>query len=63
MEVLNFGLPVIGFPFFTDQYYNTKFIVQNEFGVEILLNELKEDILDQAIGETLFNSRYVIPIR
>lgn len=60
MEALNFGLPVIGFPFFTDQYYNTRFIVKNGFGIEILLNELKENILDKAIEKTLFNSKYVI---
>lgn len=57
-EALHFGLPVIGFPFYTDQYYNMRFVIENGFGVEISLDDLRSDVLDAAIGATLFDERY-----
>lgn len=59
VEALHFGLPVIGFPFFTDQYYNMKFVEENGFGIQILLNDLQEHILDDAIRKILFDLRYI----
>lgn len=59
VEALHFGIPVIGFPFFTDQYYNMRFVTQNGFGIEILLDELNENILNDALSKTLFNLRYL----
>lgn len=60
MESLHFGLPVIGFPFYTDQYYNMRFVVENGFGVEVLLNDLQSNVLDDAIGKILFDKRFII---
>lgn len=59
MEALHFGLPVIGFPFYTDQYYNMRFVVENGFGIEILLNNLQSTVLVRAIEKILFDKRYV----
>lgn len=55
---MHYGLPVIGFPFFTDQYYNTRFVVEKGIGIEILLDDLRPDVLDAAIRTILYDSRY-----
>jgi glucuronosyltransferase len=57
VEALHAGVPLIGFPFFTDQYYNMRFVVENGFGIEIMLNDLRENVLDDAIGSIMFDSR------
>lgn len=62
VESLHFSLPVIGFPFFTDQYYNMRFVVENGFGVEISLNDLQSNILDHAIEKILYDKRFIIMI-
>lgn len=58
MEALHYGLPVIGFPFYTDQFYNMRFVVENGFGIEILLNDLQANVLDDAIGKLISDKRY-----
>ncbi|XP_022171395.1 UDP-glucuronosyltransferase 1-3-like [Myzus persicae] len=58
VEALHYGLPLIGFPFYTDQYYNMRFVVENSFGIEILLENLNVKVLVDAIGKILSDTSY-----
>ncbi|VVC39701.1 UDP-glucuronosyl/UDP-glucosyltransferase [Cinara cedri] len=58
VEALHYGLPVIGFPFYTDQYYNMRFVAEKGFGIQILLNDLRENVLDGAIRDVLHDPSY-----
>jgi len=57
VEALHIGLPLIGFPFYTDQYYNMRFVIENGFGIEISLEHLNLKVLDDALGNILNNIR------
>lgn len=58
VEALHIGLPLIGFPFYTDQYYNMRFVIENGFGIEISLEHLNLKVLDDALGNILNNISY-----
>ncbi|XP_026810106.1 UDP-glucuronosyltransferase 1-6-like [Rhopalosiphum maidis] len=58
VEALHNGLPLIGFPFYTDQYYNMRFVTENGFGIEISLENLQLKVIDDAIENILFNISY-----
>ncbi|XP_025206767.1 UDP-glucuronosyltransferase 1-3-like [Melanaphis sacchari] len=58
VEALHTGLPLIGFPFYTDQYYNMRFVVKNGFGIEISLDSLNLKVLDDAIEKILYDVSY-----
>jgi glucuronosyltransferase len=57
VEALHNGLPLIGIPFFTDQYYNMRFVTENGFGIEISMENLHLKVIDDAIENILFNIR------
>lgn len=58
VEALHYGLPLIGFPFFTDQFYNMRFVIENGFGIEILLENLQVKVLVDAIEKVLSDISY-----
>ncbi|XP_060863322.1 LOW QUALITY PROTEIN: UDP-glycosyltransferase UGT4-like [Metopolophium dirhodum] len=58
VEVLHYGLPLIGFPFYTDQFYNMRFVIENGFGIEILLENLNVKVLVDAIGKIFSDISY-----
>ncbi|XP_029344441.1 UDP-glucuronosyltransferase 2B15-like [Acyrthosiphon pisum] len=58
VEALHYGLPLIGFPFYTDQFYNMRFVIENGFGIEILLETLNVKVLVDAIGKILSDISY-----
>ncbi|XP_050541394.1 UDP-glycosyltransferase UGT4-like isoform X2 [Daktulosphaira vitifoliae] len=60
VEAIHFGLPIIGFPFFVDQYYNTKYAEEKGFGIEILIDTLNENILLDALAKVLLQPSYRI---
>jgi len=57
VEALHYGLPLIGFPFYTDQFYNMRFVIENGFGIEILLENLNVNVLVDAIGKIFSDKR------
>ncbi|XP_050422852.1 UDP-glycosyltransferase UGT4-like isoform X2 [Adelges cooleyi] len=57
VEAIHYGLPIIGFPFYTDQFYNMKFAVEKGFGIEMSLDKLNENVLDNALEQILLNQR------
>ncbi|XP_022171389.1 UDP-glucuronosyltransferase 2B30-like [Myzus persicae] len=58
VEALHYGLPLIGFPFYTDQFYNMRFVIENGFGIEILLENLNVKVLVDAIGKIFSDINY-----
>ncbi|KAL4121567.1 hypothetical protein QTP88_014054 [Uroleucon formosanum] len=58
VEALHYGLPLIGFPFYTDQFYNMRFVIENGFGIEILLMDLNVKVLTDAIRKIMSDISY-----
>lgn len=53
------GKPVVGMPFFADQYTNLRHVEKNGHGKMITLFELTEKSFGDAIDEVLSNPKYV----
>lgn len=57
METLNAGVPIIGMPFYADQYLNIGRAAVKGYGRRIDLNENTPGVLRSAIIEMLENPR------
>lgn len=57
METLNAGVPIIGMPFYADQYLNIERAEVKGFGKRVDLNENTPGVLRVAITEVLENPR------
>ncbi|KAL1130748.1 hypothetical protein AAG570_011989 [Ranatra chinensis] len=57
-EAVNFGVPMIGIPFFGDQPKNLKHVTSLGYGVEIKFHNVSESSISWAINEVLSNPRY-----
>ncbi|XP_061379749.1 UDP-glucosyltransferase 2-like [Danaus plexippus] len=58
LETIKYGVPIIGIPFFADQYLNTNRIVSKGFGKRIDISENTPEELIVAVREVLGNSSY-----
>ncbi|CAH2227175.1 jg14579 [Pararge aegeria aegeria] len=58
METLNAGIPIIGMPFFADQYVNIERAAAKGFGMAMDFNEKTPDLLRDAIKEMVENPSY-----
>ncbi|KAI5633117.1 UDP-glucoronosyl and UDP-glucosyl transferase domain-containing protein [Phthorimaea operculella] len=52
------GVPLIGIPMFTDQWYNVEKYVHHGIGLKISLETVTEEELTYAINEVINNERY-----
>uniref|UniRef100_A0A0A9VZX9 UDP-glucuronosyltransferase n=1 Tax=Lygus hesperus TaxID=30085 RepID=A0A0A9VZX9_LYGHE len=58
LEAVNYGIPIIGIPFFCDQRRNIRKITTAGFGQLLDLDNLTESSIAWAIDEVLNNERY-----
>lgn len=58
LETLRVGLPIIGIPFFADQYMNTNRVVAKGYGKRIDFNDNSPNELKEAIKEILEDPSY-----
>ncbi|KAF5291130.1 hypothetical protein FQA39_LY14372 [Lamprigera yunnana] len=57
-EAINFGVPIIGIPIFSDQHLNAAFASEHGYGVTLEYHSLTEEKLNNAIDLVLTNSRF-----
>lgn len=53
------GKPIVGIPFFADQYFNLKLVEKNGHGKLLNFFKLTENSFENAINEVLTNVTYV----
>lgn len=53
LDALYSGIPIIGIPMFADQYSNMNFIVQNECGLQLQLDQIDEQVTYETINAVL----------
>lgn len=58
-ETIYYGKPIIGIPFFADQYFNMKLTEENGFGKLVNFFEMTEETFENAIEEVLSNPKYM----
>lgn len=57
IETIYHGVPIIGIPVFGDQKFNMKRAVDLGYAVELLLEDITEETLSDALNKVLNNSR------
>lgn len=57
-EALYFGVPVLGIPFFGDQYQNINRIVEQKVGLKVLKDQILSDTFENNLMELLNNPVY-----
>ncbi|XP_046661711.1 UDP-glucosyltransferase 2-like [Homalodisca vitripennis] len=63
IEAVYFGKPLIGLPFFADQYLNVKGMVSLGAAVQLNMDDLSEENIRAAIKEVIYNPKYTENIR
>ncbi|KAG5891753.1 hypothetical protein JTB14_012487 [Gonioctena quinquepunctata] len=58
IEAAHFGIPVLGIPFFGDQYSNVKMIVRRSLGLEVDYSSLTASGFLDSINEMILNPKY-----
>ena len=58
LEALHHGVPMIGIPLFADQPRNVEAFVAKNMTVKILLKDISEKTLDNALNAVLKNPKY-----
>nr|CAD7394604.1 unnamed protein product [Timema cristinae] len=56
-EAILMGVPLIGIPFFADQDFNVKLIVEREIGLKIEFNEVSKENVLQSIKNIIHDNR------
>lgn len=57
-EALYYGVPMIGVPLFADQPRNVEAFVAKNMSIKLLLKDISEEKLDDALESILFDSKY-----
>lgn len=57
LDALYSGVPIIGIPMFADQFSNMNFIVQNDCGLQMQLDQIDEEIANYTISSILFDDK------
>lgn len=58
-ETVNNAIPIVGVPFFADQYLNIKIVEQQGYGKLVNFFEMTEESFENAVKEVLSNARYI----
>ncbi|XP_046662641.1 UDP-glucosyltransferase 2-like [Homalodisca vitripennis] len=58
IEVVNFGKPMIGIPFFTDQFRNVKLVEEKGACIYLDIDDISEEKIAEAISEIVYNTKY-----
>jgi len=58
-ETVSNAIPIVGVPFFADQYLNMKIVEQKGYGKLVNFFEMTEESFENAVKEVLSNARYV----
>lgn len=56
-EALTAGVPIVGIPMLADQWYNVERYASLKIGVALLMEDLTEDILANAINTVIIDPR------
>lgn len=57
IEAVYFGKPLIGIPFFGDQYQNIRSVVERGGGVQLDMDRLSESSISAAVNEITTNPK------
>lgn len=57
IEAVYFGKPLIGIPFFGDQYRNIRSVVERGGGVQLDMDRLSESSISAAVKEITTNPK------
>nr|ATN96016.1 UDP-glucuronosyl transferase 343A4 [Aphis gossypii] len=57
-ETVNNAIPIVGVPFFADQYLNIKIVEQQGYGKLVNFFEMTEESFENAVKEVLSNARF-----
>lgn len=57
-ETVNNAIPIVGVPFFADQYLNMKIVEQKGYGKLVNFFEMTEESFENAVKEVLSNVRF-----
>jgi len=58
-ETVNNAIPIVGVPFFADQYLNMKIAEDKGYGKLVNFLEITEESFENAVKEVLSNVMYV----
>ncbi|XP_051169162.1 UDP-glucosyltransferase 2-like isoform X2 [Leptopilina boulardi] len=58
MEAISFAVPMIGFPFVSDQFLNIRTLAEKNVVYEMDYKEISEKTLDVALNAVLYDSKY-----
>jgi len=59
LDALYSGVPIVGIPMFADQFSNMNFIVQNDCGLQMQLDQIDEEIANHTISSILHDDKWV----
>lgn len=57
IEAVYFGKPLIGIPFFGDQYRNIRSVVERGGGVQLDMDRISESSISAAVNEITTNPK------
>jgi len=57
LDALYSGVPIVGIPMFADQFSNMNFIVQNDCGLQMQLDQIDEEIANYTISSILYDDK------
>ncbi|XP_060876601.1 UDP-glycosyltransferase UGT5-like [Metopolophium dirhodum] len=58
LDALYSGVPIVGIPMFADQFSNMNFIVQNNCGLQLQLDQIDEQVAGDTISAVLDDDKY-----
>lgn len=58
IEAVHFAKPIVGVPFYTDQFSNIQNVVRCGAGLILNIDDLSEYGISEALNSVLYNPRY-----
>lgn len=59
LDALYSGVPIVGIPMFADQFSNINFVVQNDCGLQLQLDQIDEQVAGETISTVLHDDKSV----